>query len=474
MVKGKKIACPSCARKFASSAAMQQHKAAAHGGSNKPPNANVARRRNGPPRSFSMPVTTLSGSDIVATTVVLAGGTAGRALLCVRINPRALEGTRLAQLSECWARWRPSNLRFRVSCAGASTTFGTVLVGWTPDTIATFIGASRANLSRVSTCRPNAEIRLSSSAALNIPVESSRKWYLTSGVPDDTTHGSFLVVIGAVTGGYSGYVSVTVHLDWVVGFEGVDLESDHADDDLLRPDAGWDHLFTTSDGSFDASVLTFKMHHGGDMVAWSAAHPARVYTLAGTTKVPYYNQAGQLLYCQYFAAVQGYKIPGMLLFATSEDADAYIKTGVVSKALPYYKSCGEEVTPSTPVLKLVTSSVAGMDPDVSILLKEVETLRLQVAKLSQPDTTVVDEMAASVLSRIYEKVGGMPSGTAADPTKVFVVDPTVSNEDLRDGLDKKAEELRGRVAGGLGSSHMSWPRPSTGKGMPYRPKADDH
>lgn len=210
-------------------------------------------------------------------------------------------------------------------------------------------------------------------------------------------------------GGVAGSVGVALQLDWDVEFEGTDIVSSAVRKHTITPDAGYSNLFTTSDGSWNASVLTFKMHAGGAMVPFSAADPSVVYTVAQGTKVPYFDSSAKRQECKWFARIQDQ--PGLVLFSSREDALAYVRTGDVSKAITYYKE-GDWVTPAVPKFEEVS---------VSQILHEVEEERLAAAR--QLVTLTSDENLARILRHLTMNLEQRPKGTSFDPVKVFVEDP---------------------------------------------------
>lgn len=302
---------------------------------------NRRRNRNG----GSMPKITMSGSDIIGNVSVKNNTSVGRVLFTVPISPAALVDTRLKQISRLYSRWRPLSLSLNVIGSGSSTTFGSLAVGWLPDSSNQIIGTDSSNVQRVMACRPSRMVRMNQTTTLRIPPETNRKWYVVQGPPDDSHHGSIVVACAAQTGGYTGLTTFSLQLTWRAEFEGAELETS-ATDEYITPDAGYVDLFTTSDGSWNSGILTLKQHHGGSMVPFSAAHPAKVYIPAGNTQVPYYLEDEKTLkYAKWFAVVQGYSTPGFVMFSSRDDALNYIQTGNTDKCLKYYTQ-GPVCTPS--------------------------------------------------------------------------------------------------------------------------------
>lgn len=256
--------------------------------------------------------------------------------------------SRLATEATLWARWRPKRLLLRVVCSGASTTFGGLVVGWTPEetwqaALTTTDGA------RIASFRPSVVMRLNETKTLSIPCESLTKWYLTDGERGLSVHGTIVAAVSAIPGGFTGLLSIAFYLDWTIEFEGVDVQIRPYSVEIIKPDSGWSNLFTTSDSSFNSERLTLKMHSGGSMCPFSAARLDRVYVPAANplTTVPYYDESSAVKNVVAFARVQGYAVPGLLCFASNKDASEYVKTGDVTKALKYTKA-GTYVTPAIP------------------------------------------------------------------------------------------------------------------------------
>lgn len=345
----KNIVCPQCQRHFASKAGLAQHRADAHVARKQPgPRVrNTQRRSGGQSTSVRMSSISSSGVDLVQSVSCSKSMAAGTVLLNLPLGPSHLAPSRWRNESALWSRWRPRNLRLSVVGSGASTTFGSVCVAWCPDFNWVPVGNS-SDYMRVAALRPSVTMRLHESRTLSVPAEMTQKWYHCDGSPETSTHGSVLVVVAAPVGGFDGSVGLTITLEWSVAFEGIEMPgTQSAIDDVIRPDAGWSNLFTTSDGSFESSVLTLKMHSGGAMAPFSAARSDHVYEPTADTVVKYYDTTGQLLTAKYFARVHGYAIPGLLLFSTREDAVSYVVSGDTTKALKFSKA-GPVSTPALP------------------------------------------------------------------------------------------------------------------------------
>lgn len=253
-------------------------------------------------------------------------------------------------------------------------------------------------------------VKLSGSTVLRIPCESSQRWYLTEhNDSEESTHGTIVVAVVSPLSGVTGSVGVALTLDWTMEFEGTDISSTSQMAAVIRPDIGYQDIFTDSDGSYDATHLTFKMHAGGSMVPFTSAQPGHIYTVEGKTEVPYYDAAGAKQKCSWFSRM--HDAPGLLCFSSKEDALSYVRTGDINKALPYNKA-GEYTKPSVPTFKEVS---------VQKVLEELEErnvlLRAEVRTLVQ--STDLERLMRQILLDQTQR----PRGTATDPVKVFVEDP---------------------------------------------------
>jgi hypothetical protein len=334
------------------------------------------------------PGVTSRGKDLMQTLTVGEKLSVGSVIMNKVISPGSMTPSRFSSESSLWSRWRPLSLRVTVSGAGASTTFGSVCIGWDPD------GRWQATMSpgdytRVAALCPSVTLRLHETRTFVIPPETTRKWYFTVGSLEDTAHGALIGVVASPVGGFTGSVGVNVLLDWVIQYEGADTPSRGGDveSDTVKPDSGWSNLFTTSDGDWDSGRLTLKMHSGGGMCPFSAARQDHIYTPASGTKVPYYDEAGKAQTVAAFAVIQGFATPGFACFSSEAQAISYVKTGDVTKVLPY-KSAGDYATPAVPVFigKPAAPGSAGFSVEklsqtVQLLQESVQSLQLKVELL---------------------------------------------------------------------------------------------
>lgn len=352
--------CQQCNRQFKTNAALAQHRRDFHSQAVQSTRARPARQVVRQPRA-TMPVIVSRGVDLLATAGVKATAKVGEVAFIQPLAPSDLPNSRLKAESELWSRWRPRGLVVNVTASGCATTYGSLVVGWTPDEHWSANNTS-ADFMRVSAFKPSVQMRLYESKRFSIPTETLTKWYLCDGEVGLSTHGSLVGVVGAAAGGFTGTITVNVTLEWAVEFEGAETPASVLQD-TITCDAGWSNIFTTSDSSFNSERLTFKMHSGGDMVPFSSARSDRYYIPSGGTVVRYVDESKKTVACQFFAKVVGYATPGLLLFSTSEDAVAYVRSGDVTKAIKY-TAASAVATPAKPrfVARVLPATLESMIP----------------------------------------------------------------------------------------------------------------
>lgn len=391
MVGGKNLVCRVCKRRFASRTALQQHSRAAHAGGKSArvsvPTRSKSVRMRSVPKGNIMSQSTTTGTDLVKTFSVSSADKQGKSLLNKPINPSSILGTRMQLESALWQRWRPVKLRVRVVGASPTTIGGAIAVAWSPDPTIN-ITQDKNFLTLVLGQERSSVMRLDGNLSFDVPVEAAHKWYLTGEDPAESSHGSLICCLVAPPVAFTGSVLFSVVLDWTFQWEArrIDMSFDNKTM-LIEPDSGYVDIFTSSDGSFDAEVLTFKAHAGGSMVPFSDALPGVVYRPAGKTKVQYYDTANVLHECKHFSLVVGYQVKGLVLHDSNTSAINYQRTGSKEYCLKWQKN-GPLATPSTPIFEREPTVLAlddgpGPDPTdrVTALEEAVKALTSKISEL---------------------------------------------------------------------------------------------
>lgn len=372
--------CPLCGKKFANKTALRQHSTVSH--VLMPKAISVPRRLKRRVNKNNSDQRSSSGSDILTTFRVRTGLLPGELLLNSKLGPASFPDSRLSAEATLWSRWKPTSLRVEVIASGALTTFGSIVLGWVADP-SYHVGSGANAVSRIGALKHKMTIRLNETRHMTLPVVMARNWYDREGAPEVTAHGSIIAAVMSEPGGFTGNLSVTVELHWGVSFDGPELPfSDTPAENYLIPDSGWYNLFTTSDGSWNASYLTFKMHPGGDMAPFSSAQFNAVYTTKDTeTKVAYLDANGAAASCEYFSRIKGYGHPGLVLHTSSANAQNYQKTGDTRYCISY-KGESDFATPAVPQFKrLAITSIQESSDLVQDLSMKVDRLSIHLDKL---------------------------------------------------------------------------------------------
>lgn len=450
----KNIVCPSCSRRFATQAALAQHKSSSHSAARKV-QPNKTRPSRVPRVAAGLRIQRAFGTDLVHVVQVNAGTLGGSVMINKPIVPENFEETRFALEASLWARWRPKRLQLKIQPAGNAFVIGSFTVGWSADpTLVSSVPAQNSayqNMHTATSLVPQVSGRFSKDTplVLNIPMETSRKWYQTNGEIDQCAHGCLFGVITAKVSGFTGSFDVTFSLAWDVEFEGIDSPAiiNNPSVDFISPDNGWFNLFTTSDSSFDSSVLTFKQHSGGSMVPFSAAKHGVVYGPASGTTVKYFDSSSVEKECKYFVKVDTYSVPGLLLFASYEKATSYVKTADITEALPYTKA-GNFSTPSVPRFRPVLGQhVETLEIPVDILTKLVEALAAPSGSGRNAGVTH-DQDVLNAVRNIRTTINSMKKITvdltrgenALNPLYVFNDNPLLGTSSITDSFEEVQED----------------------------------
>lgn len=351
--------CPICGKKMAGKKALAQHREAVHARTVAVQAPRAPMRVKSARNKTTGCVT--SGHEVLKSISVGNGTRAGTLLYSIMLSPKHLLRTRIHAESALWTRWRPVSLRFVLVGSGSATTYGSVIVGWISDPTYRVSSNPDAAIAQLGAMQVRQICRVNGTVTLTVPVNITRKWLMTNGAStdeDEYCHGSLHMLASADIGGFTGRMSVQVEMDWSICWDGQVIGFVEADPSLhfIRPDAGWSNLFTTSDGSYDSTILTFKMHSGGDMVPFTEAQDGVVYTTEGTpTTVFYVASDSKPRVAKWFVRIRNYSTPGLALCATQEDAIEYYKSSDTSKLLKYY-AAGAVTTPAVPMFAPATPS----------------------------------------------------------------------------------------------------------------------
>ncbi|APG76968.1 hypothetical protein [Hubei permutotetra-like virus 5] len=289
------------------------------------------------------------------------------------LSPQHMVPSRLNTEAALFSRWKPLSLKVTVTNSGAFTTFGALTVAWCPDPTISHRAENSVQLARISSFRPSKVVRLNNSVVLNIPTEMPTKWYHCDGIPELTSHGTLVIMVSAQTGGFDGFLSSTVHLEWRVQFEGIEMPAVIDAAEILRPDPGWNPpFFTTSDGGYDGSRLILKEHPGGDMVFFSAGRYDTIYGPAdGEPPIYAHLENGSSTEVKHFAIVQNYVHKGLACFNSLEEARSYVLTGSPDKIMRYIKA-GDYSNISKFKIIEVPKSVTQIQAEIDKLQQQIE------------------------------------------------------------------------------------------------------
>lgn len=416
------VRCSKCKKSFADASRMEQHARDAHQGVSAPKKAKPKSKKSGgsggSSRSSRAGMGRLvdSGVDLLSTLTISPEYKSGSKLFSIPISPANFQG-RLKQEAMIWERWRPRKLEVEIIASGSAMTFGSLVCGWSADE-GFSLGSMSTDVTRVLSLRPNVVVKANETKRFSVPLSTLTKWYLVHSHVGES-HGSLQGVVMNPFGGFQSSdpkvkasFGVTIVLHWNMEFEGVALSmADEIVDIPIRADIGQDGpYFTTSDGSFNAKVLTFKEHSGQNMVSFQTAREGVVYTTKNALdKVKYYDGAGAEKYCKFFVRIpqSEYAIPGLLLFASKDDASTFVRTGDLEHCLQYYKQ-GEwcKTDDGGPTLYFVSVSLLSEEDEVESLRKDLVMMRAALAKYegagpsgSHLAHSTMDEHLAGVVRR---------------------------------------------------------------------------
>lgn len=314
-----------------------------------------------------MPILRTKGSDYLGSGNVDKSRLPGSLLMSGPLNPLTWRNTRIGREAALWQRWRPRALTIRALGSGPMTSGGSYVLCWSPDVGVNFADSGDNNISIALASEKAVMARVDQPSSLSIPYQTTTRWLDTEATPMSSSHGSVAIVLISPPTGVSGNISFPILLHWDVEWQGRKLDIQAGPQGKISPDSGYSDLFTTSDSSFDSTILTFKAHAGGSMVPFHMSAPGAVYTTMGTSTVVYYVDAeSQRQEARWFSRVVGFEIPGLVLHTSEEEAKSYQHTGDKQHCI-HYKAAGDYVKPSRPVF-----AVRQLNEDL-----EAEVLRLR-------------------------------------------------------------------------------------------------
>lgn len=290
-----------------------------------------------------------SGVDVLGVASIKKDTRVGTGLLRFTINPRALTGTRLGDYASLWARWRPVKLRLEICPAAGLMVTGAYIAAWSA-TPSEQVPAGEQAIAHLSALVTQVHKPIGQPSFLDVPCVSTAKWYTFSGESVDVNHGCLLACLAGMVS-VEGSVSVVFKLHWTIEFNGPDIPAP-LEELILEPGPGWENIFTDSVSDWAGGAkLTFKMHAGGAVVEWPGVESQVVYGVAEGTKIPYYDSSGAEKECKFFSRIIDSNLydTAICCHATQADAEAYQKTGDLTKILPY-RAAGKVATPARPRL----------------------------------------------------------------------------------------------------------------------------
>lgn len=293
----------------------------------------------------------VSGRDVIGTTSVSSGSIAGFEVMRIYLNPRVIVGSRLYQESKLWSRWKPIKLSLEVHTSASSIVSGLYCAAWTPDTMLNLPGGANS-IKALATFSATKEAATYVPIKLNIPCDSSRKWYtFDSEDKSDNDHGIVIIILSSPIGGVSGYVQFTAHLQWTVQFDGPEMELEKGQEYIYADDSYCPYFSDSSSDFAEGKYLTFKHKEGGSVVPFPSARHGVVYKC--TVDIPYKSGSTDKKTSFAVRAVEYSEYPILVLFKDQADAGNYIKTSKIEYALPY-SAAGSWVTSTNPAWVAMT------------------------------------------------------------------------------------------------------------------------
>ncbi|QKN22717.1 coat protein [Erysiphe necator associated tombus-like virus 1] len=373
----------------------------------------------------------ISGTDIVALLKASKTTKVGSVLFMQPLNPRMLEGTRLALQATAWQNWRPLSLRVRFEGAAPTTVSGQLCAAWAADDREKLPTAQLALLRKMGAMQPNVFMQMWETKTLRVTKPPVQRTLFCDPKREDSRHGVLMAAVTSPPTGFDGTVTITVALDWTIRFESPDIPSQVEDEELAQADEGYYPYFTSASTHLNNSdrICLFSSTTGGyaNIARLSSMRTDEVYVPVTADACKYYDSASALKNVGAIVRMKETGDPLVWCFDTKENAAEYVKSGDISKILKWTKD-GPWVA-GNPLWKPGTVGL-----EVPAAAFRLHVADAAVGRLMKEGNT----MAGETLGRLQE----MPLGTVLDPVKVLVEDPVGSSVSvLDDALLTRMERL---------------------------------
>lgn len=410
----KTIKCPVDGRLFATQAALRQHTVTSHGGAGSLPKP---RRRTAGARSrksrsvaksgLNSQNFTTSGSDLIGTVTLKDSMPVGSTLLIWEINPATLIETRLARMSQVFTRWRPRKLTVTAVPGAGVLTPGSYAMGWTADQHFDIGGADK-RVQRVLTLKPNVLGVFGTPKVMNIPCDTTQKWYMVDpNLGAESDHGMLICVLAGRLGGNN--ISINFRLDWTIEFNSPDIPASSEEYEIY-PDPDYIPIFTDSVSDWGAGKrLTFKHKEGGSVVPWIGLKDNVIYKPTAGVSIPY-NDGTKDVDCKFFARIKDSELytSALACFLDEASAKAYLQSGDINKVLEF-KAAGGYCSPSLPTLRgtsvaeipLLNLTHSARPPTLSKAMASMSICSLNMAAPAYESTTLYGDAPRASSSSVF-------------------------------------------------------------------------
>nr|QZZ63361.1 hypothetical protein [Leuven wasp-associated virus 6] len=285
----------------------------------------------------------LRGTDIVDVIRVSNTNTLGTVLYSFEYNPALLAGTRLKSMAGNWLRWRPVRTRIGVQGSAPTIIGGQVGVMWLSDAKERLPRVPLNLLRKVGATEPHMLVTLWDKKWMSVNTPPVQRWLYVNPSEDDSRHGRFVVVITGDTTTYTGYINLTLQLDWVVAFDSTDVTEEETTSQIVRADEGYYPYFSTYSSKLTIGpdrVTLSENSSGGynNLVRFSKMLPDTVYVPDDTIEL----YTSTTVKSKVGAVVRMKEVtdPLVWVFQKESDAQEYIKTSDINKVAKFYVSGG--------------------------------------------------------------------------------------------------------------------------------------